>query len=101
MIKKIIESLSGIKIYRHSIPRGCDLIADLKNKTKKFDPQIIFDVGAHHGETALLFAHSFPSASIYSFEPVTSNFKELVGNCTGFSEYIVKISRWAQKLARR
>lgn len=30
---------------------------------------IIFDIGAHHGESAIYFKKLFPAATIYSFEP--------------------------------
>jgi FkbM family methyltransferase len=37
----------------------------------------IFDIGAHHGETALGYSAHFPSASIYSFEPSTDSYQVL------------------------
>jgi FkbM family methyltransferase len=43
-------------------------------------PTVVFDVGAHLGQTSLHFRKCFPSASIHSFEPVFENFKELQSN---------------------
>lgn len=39
---------------------------------------IIFDVGAHKGESILFFKNIYPSAQIYSFEPELTNFEELL-----------------------
>lgn len=40
-------------------------------------PAIIFDVGAHFGETAAHYREHFPTASIYSFEPFPDSFAKL------------------------
>ena len=48
----------------------------LKSVVGLSDP-IIFDVGAHHGESALLFRRLFPSSTIFSFEPDPDSFKIL------------------------
>lgn len=37
----------------------------------------IFDVGAHMGETSLLFNELFPKAKIFSFEPFERSFEEM------------------------
>ena len=42
--------------------------------------QIIFDVGAHHGETEKLFLESFSNSSIYCFEPFEASFLILKKN---------------------
>jgi FkbM family methyltransferase len=41
------------------------------------EAKIIFDVGAHSGETVGRYRKYFPLAQIYSFEPFNSAFKEL------------------------
>jgi FkbM family methyltransferase len=40
-------------------------------------PSVIFDVGAHHGETAEAYRRLFPDADIYSFEPFKESFAQL------------------------
>jgi FkbM family methyltransferase len=40
-------------------------------------PAVIFDVGAHHGETACEYRRLFPRATIYSFEPFAESFAVL------------------------
>lgn len=46
-------------------------------------PSIVFDVGAHHGQTTLHFRKIFPSAAIHSFEPSPENFRKLKSNTKG------------------
>lgn len=40
-------------------------------------PSVIFDVGAHYGETVREYRALFPAASIYSFEPFSDSFAVL------------------------
>jgi FkbM family methyltransferase len=44
---------------------------------------VIFDVGAHRGETALRYRETFPSARIYCFEPAPEAYRHLVENVRG------------------
>ena len=44
---------------------------------KDLNPQVIFDIGANIGQSAIAFHALFPSAQIYSFEPVPDCFEEL------------------------
>lgn len=44
------------------------------------DPAIVFDVGAHLGQTTLHFRKVFQNAYIHSFEPVAENFQQLARN---------------------
>ena len=53
------------------------------NKINTGNPSIIFDVGAHHGQTTLHFRKAFPTASIHSFEPTDENFEKLKANTKG------------------
>ena len=51
--------------------------------THKFitnDKPIIFDVGAHHGESIIEFKTLFPLSIIHSFEPDPDTFKILQAN---------------------
>lgn len=42
---------------------------------------VIFDIGAHKGESARFFKEIFPKSRIYSFEPDPENFIELEKCC--------------------
>jgi len=57
------------------------------------NPSVVFDVGAHLGQTALHFQKAFPSASIHCFEPVVENFKKLQLNASGKER--IKINQFA------
>lgn len=61
---------------RHYI--GSDYLSDIsKIIGSKKNVHVCIDGGAHHGETALLFANAYPEAKIYSFEPDNNNFLSL------------------------
>lgn len=49
----------------------------------KFQPQVILDIGANIGMTALYFSLLFPQAEIHSFEPIESNLDILRRNIEG------------------
>jgi FkbM family methyltransferase len=56
---------------------------DLKRtvfKYCKYNPKVIFDVGANIGVYSFLFSMRYKDAKIYSFEPVVENFNYLVQN---------------------
>lgn len=73
--KKVLASL-GIRAYRTgNLPRGLDVLADLKQIN--FHPEVIFDVGANVGKFTQLAVDTFASSAIYSFEPIESTFKSL------------------------
>ena len=56
---------------------GRDLAQDLATLSGGRAIQTVFDVGAHHGETAREFSQRYPQARIYSFEPFDESFEEL------------------------
>ena len=79
-IKKSLENFTGYWIYKKKhLPIGTDLNIDLK-RLKLKDSQIVFDVGANIGQTALVYSELFKYADIYSFEPVKLTFEELTKN---------------------
>lgn len=60
------------------------------------DPRFIIDAGANIGCASVFFAHRFPHASIWAFEPEASNFELLEQNSRGFSNIIpVKAAVWS------
>tara|TARA_B100001094_G_C18137019_1_gene775697 strand:- start:374 stop:1024 length:651 start_codon:yes stop_codon:yes gene_type:complete len=68
----------------------------LENDLKRMgmgEPSVVFDVGAHLGQTTLHFFKSFPTASIHSFEPAEENFKKLKLNIKGKNR--IQINRLA------
>ena len=56
---------------------GVDLEVDLARFTADAPIRTILDVGGNIGQTALKYASAFPSAMIYTFEPIPSSFSRL------------------------
>lgn len=49
-----------------------------------FEPKVILDIGANIGVAAILMATIYPTATIYSFEPVKTNYDILLKNTLRF-----------------
>jgi len=82
--EKFIE-ITGYWTYKKAVlPVGADVIVDLKGKIGA-KPDTIFDVGANIGQTALTFNKHFPKATIHSFEPIASTYKQLENNVKAYS----------------
>lgn len=78
-MKKFIRSLLRSKGYEITqLNRfGRDPLADIRRIFAERQPQVIFDVGANEGQTAIEFAAVFPDAIIHSFEPFHGAFEQL------------------------
>lgn len=74
--RRFLGRLTGTHIFR-SLPRGIDLAADLSRWLPQFKPEVVFDVGAHRGQSTDRFLRWFPAARIYAFEPVSRTYAEL------------------------
>ena len=61
-------------------PRRSAVAEAVKQHLPSFAPDIIFDVGANVGSTAIALASGFPQATIYAFEPVQGTFRTLGQN---------------------
>lgn len=78
MLKEIVQSVIGrfgYRIMRKQV--GDDYIQALTLLVSDTTQPVIFDVGAHRGETARTFTHNFPDADLYCFEPFADSFKVL------------------------
>jgi FkbM family methyltransferase len=83
--KKVRSHLGRLKrnfLRRNDARWGQDFISEIKQRLNK-DIEIIFDVGAHIGVTAIEFSDRFPRASVYAFEPSSINLKQLKDNLIG------------------
>lgn len=47
--------------------------------------EVIFDLGAHHGQTARAYAEHFPEAIVHCFEPFPASFAELRRQTAGWT----------------
>lgn len=85
LAKKRIERYTGIRIYRHSLPRGVDFVYDARNVLIPERVSVVFDVGANIGQSADWFHRSYCNARIFCFEPVDSTFRELARRVSGLT----------------
>jgi FkbM family methyltransferase len=70
------EVISRIGMVRRP-PRGVNFLWDI-GLLKNLRVENIFDVGANTGQSAREYLTRFPSARVFSFEPVESSYRELV-----------------------
>jgi FkbM family methyltransferase len=77
-IKNVLRTLLNTCGYdvRKTSHLGLDPLNDIEQILGR-SPRVVFDVGAHLGETAVLYAKKFPRATIHSFEPSPKTFAEL------------------------
>lgn len=78
--KKQIFEKGWILRQLRGLSAGTELSYDLFSRLDTSELKIVFDCGAHKGETAIDFKDRFPLAQIYSFEPIKKSFDELVRN---------------------
>lgn len=51
--------------------------ADIGPRMPNWRPDVILDVGANIGQSAVAYARAFPAATVHSFEPVPEAFRQL------------------------
>lgn len=81
-IKKIFEGLTGTHVYR-TLPRGIDPFHDVRRYLPRLEVNVVFDVGAHQGQSAQKYLSNFPGATIYCFEPAENTFLQLLESLRG------------------
>ena len=81
-VRESLQRLAGVHCYR-VLPRGIDVAYDISRALPAYRMQTIFDVGANVGQSAKRYAHRFPAAQIYCFEPVRDSFRQLQENVKG------------------
>ena len=65
------------------------------------NPQVIIDIGAYIGTSAIYFARKFPDASVYAIEPENENFDLLQKNTANFrSVKLFKGAIWGKQEQR-
>jgi FkbM family methyltransferase len=77
-VKEAVEQIGGCRIYRNSLPHGVDCFFDIGRRVGRDGIKTVFDVGANVGQSALRYLREFQQAEIYSFEPVSATYRELV-----------------------
>lgn len=79
LLRRIAEHL-GYRYFKIAYqPVGLDHAHDVSRFLGSArNVKVVFDVGANEGQTAEHYARAFPSAQIYSFEPVAATYQSLV-----------------------
>tara|TARA_B100000029_G_scaffold509010_1_gene597262 strand:- start:229 stop:1362 length:1134 start_codon:yes stop_codon:yes gene_type:complete len=97
--RKVIEVFNGVRFYLDSIHPSVSIIETyvrkihMINLDDDFTDKIVLDVGAECGDTALYYASL--NAKVYSFEPIKSNFDDMVENISlnsSLSDKIIPIN---------
>lgn len=83
IIKQILEKILNARVIRY-IPHGYDLSTDIQRKLPSTKILTLFDVGGNIGQSVKTFRFLFPSATIYSFEPVRDTFQKLQQNTASY-----------------
>src|SRR5712691_4485105 len=88
-VKAIAASLGYELARRRPYSNDLDAFAQQHRMLANLPSQIIFDVGAHKGETSKTYAALFPNAKIYAFEPFQESFEALARNTAGLPQVTV------------
>ena len=85
MLKRVLQRAARTLDYQvtHVDRLGVDVFRDLERLFADHPPEHILDVGANVGQTARDLSDRFPTAQVYSFEPVPGTFAELKANTSG------------------
>lgn len=84
-LKKVAERLTGTYIFRE-LPFGYCIENDISRRFPGYRVDVIFDVGANIGQSALSYVSSFPESTIFCFEPIKESFEQLKRNVQGQSK---------------
>ena len=82
--RKIVQVSNGVKFYLDSIHPGNSIVETFIQKIHMikyeddFTNKIVVDIGAECGDTALYYASL--NATVYSFEPIKSNYDDMIKN---------------------
>jgi FkbM family methyltransferase len=86
-LKTIVEKVTGTHIFRE-LPIGVSISHDISQRFPGYRVNVVFDVGANVGQSALSYLSTFPSSIIYCFEPITLTFEKLIRNVEGKSQVL-------------
>src|SRR5712692_7094183 len=102
LIKKFAYTL-GVEVRRaHAKPKSGEIpsFSDPFHEQRRFlskeTAPVIFDVGAHIGETSVKYKGLFPGCLVYAFEPFDGSFMQLAaraGGLPGIHAFNIALSR--------
>ena len=76
-MRLITNTMRWLKRVRH-VPRGVDLLYDVKRVLRRRRLDVAFDVGANIGQTVDYLHAEFPDATVHCFEPAASHHATLL-----------------------
>ena len=94
--KKIVQVSNGVKFYLDSIHPGNSIVETFLQKihmihdVDDYTNKVVVDIGAECGDTALFYASL--NATVYSFEPIKSNYDDMIKNLSLNPELDAKIT---------
>ncbi len=75
-LKNVVENITGWHIFRFP-PFGVSITDDIAHRFPEYRFDVIFDVGANVGQSALKYVSNYPHSAIYCFEPITATYEQL------------------------
>lgn len=85
ILKKVARRIPNKRVLQY-FPRGLDPFIDLKVALPDYQVDTFFDVGANVGQSAIDYVSEFPTAHIYSFEPVSATYHQLCENSRQYQQ---------------
>jgi FkbM family methyltransferase len=82
-IRRALATRGVVVTRRRSLRFGVDELVDIERLLPRVD--VVLDIGANDGSTALSFASAFADARVYAFEPIPSTFATLAREVAGHS----------------
>ena len=76
LARRFFERLTALHVYSR-LPRGVDLVWDIRLYLKRCRIDVVFDVGANVGQSGVNYLSWFPGARVYCFEPAADTFSQL------------------------
>src|SRR5271156_1841891 len=88
-LRRLFER-NGFMLIRPNMRFGINHFVDIKKLSETWDYSInvVFDVGANDGETALKMLEEFRDARVFSFEPHPSTFAALVAKLSNRPNFV-------------
>lgn len=88
--RRVVQWLLGLAGYRLVPHRrgalGLDAFIDIQRLLTRPRRPVIFDVGAHFGESVRCFRRRLPTATVHAFEPEPAAFRELASRMANLDD---------------
>ena len=79
-----------MNVFEEFINSELPIKKELQMIFSKYEPSVIFDIGACEGEDSIRYSLLFKTATVYSFEPLPDNYTKCLNNFLKFSNNKIK-----------